>query len=208
MPRISAATVAEHRAAQRRSLLDAAHAIIEATGEGPAMSEVADRAGLARSSVYQYFSSRADLLNAMVQDVFPRWTERVTSAMQREVTPGRRILAYALANVQLVDEGAHAIGTALATLAPGEELDEQAGRMHRQIQEPLHATLVQLGVDDADSVAELINGVVHAATRLLESGQSLERVAAHLELVLAPLAQSLDRQAAGPQDQRGGETPV
>lgn len=198
MPRIAAATVVEHRAAQRRALLDAAHAIIADTGEAPAMSEVADRAGLARSSVYQYFSSRADLLNAMVQDVFPRWMERVTSAMLAEPTPGRRIVAYALANVQLVDEGAHAIGSALATLAPGEELDEQAQRMHRQIQEPLNETLVELGVDDPASVAELINGVVHVATRLLESGQSLAQVSDHLQLVLTPMAESLDRAGGQP----------
>ncbi len=195
MPRISAATVVEHRAAQRRALLDAAHAIIEATGEAPAMSEVADRAGLARSSVYQYFSSRADLLNAMVQDVFPRWTERVTSAMRQERTPGRRILAYAIANIELVDEGAHAIGSALATVAPGEELDEQARQMHQQIQEPLNDTLVELGVADPESVSELINGMVHVATRLLESGQPLSQVIAHLQLVLEPMAESLDRAA-------------
>jgi len=201
MPRISAATVAEHRAVQRRALLDAAHAIIEATGEAPAMSEVADRAGLARSSVYQYFSSRADLLNAMVQDVFPRWTDRVTAAMEREETAGGRILAYALANVQLVDEGAHAIGSALATLAPGDVLDEQASRMHRQIQEPLNATLGELGISDPESVSELINGVVHVATRLLESGQSIERVSEHLRLVLSPMAEALDRNAAAAHDE-------
>lgn len=192
MPRISAATVPEHRAAQRRALLDAAHAIIEATGEAPAMSEVADRAGLARSSVYQYFKSRADLLNAMVQDVFPRWTERVTSAMEREASPGARLLAYARVNVQLVHEGAHAIGSALAALAPGQELDEQAARMHRQIQEPLLETLESVGITDSQSVSELINGMVHTATRLLEAGRELDRVLTDLELVLGPLAREVD----------------
>ncbi|WP_406673984.1 helix-turn-helix domain-containing protein [Nonomuraea sp. N2-4H] len=84
MPRIQAPTVAEHRAAQRRALLDAAREILAETGRPPTLARVAERAGLARSSLYQYFRSSGDLLNAVVEDVFPagrrgwqrRWTPR------------------------------------------------------------------------------------------------------------------------------------
>lgn len=187
MPRISAATVAEHRAIQERKLLDAAHALLEETGDAPAMAQVATRAGLARSSVYLYFASRQDLLRAMVRDIFPRWTERITTAMQRAPTPADRILAYAIENVALVHEGSHAVGSALAALAPGEELDEQATRMHRQVQEPLIETLRGLGVAAPESMADLINAVVHAATRLLDSGQGFDEVTDHLRAMLGPL---------------------
>ena len=52
MPKISAATVVEHRAAQRRALLDAARDLIaEAPDRVPSLADVAVRAGLARSSV-------------------------------------------------------------------------------------------------------------------------------------------------------------
>lgn len=47
-------------------------------------------------------------------------------------------------------------------------LDEQADRMHRQQQEPLITT------------------VVHAGTRMLESGQSIQQVHAHLHSSLDP----------------------
>lgn len=40
-------------------------------------------------------------------------------------TKADRILAYALAHVDLVAEGAHAVGFALATLAPGLALDSR-----------------------------------------------------------------------------------
>lgn len=187
MPRISAATVPEHRAIQERALLDAAHALLEETGDAPTMAQVAKRAGLARSSVYQYFASRQDLLRAMVRDIFPRWTERITTAMQRAQTPADRILAYAIENVVLVHEGSHAVGSALMALAPGEELDEQATRMHLQIQEPLIETLRELGVAAPESMAEMINAVVHAATRLLDTGQSFDEVTNHLHAMLGPL---------------------
>ncbi|MGO4189739.1 TetR/AcrR family transcriptional regulator [Pseudarthrobacter sp. TAF60_1] len=186
MPRISAATVAEHRAAQERALLDAAHELLQETSEAPTMADVALRAGLSRPSVYQYFDSRHDLLQALVRDIFPRWTERVTGAMANAPTKADRILAYAMANVDLVAEGAHAVGAALAALTPGAELDEQATRMHRQLQEPLIETLTELGVADPESLAEMINAVVHAGTRMLESGQTREQVHSHLRTLLGP----------------------
>lgn len=186
MPRISAATVAEHRAAQERALLDAAHELLQETSEAPTMADVALRAGLSRPSVYQYFGSRQDLLQALVRDIFPRWTERVTGAMANAPTKADRILAYAMANVDLVAEGAHAVGAALAALTPGAELDEQATRMHRQLQEPLIETLTELGVTDPESLADMINAVVHAGTRMLESGQTREQVHSHLRTLLGP----------------------
>ncbi|MFC5338520.1 TetR/AcrR family transcriptional regulator [Leucobacter denitrificans] len=194
MPKISAATIVQHRAQQERLILDAAHAILEETGDVTSMREVAERAGLARSSVYHYFGSREALLNALVQDVFPKWTERVTNAMAAEPEPSGRIIAYALANVQLVEEGAHAVGSALAALSPGEALNEQATQMHRAIQEPLIETLTELGVQNPEGLGELINSVIHASTRLLESGQQPEQVYAGLTAVIGPMAREMQSQ--------------
>lgn len=191
MPRISAPTLAEHRAARERALLDAAHELLLETGGAPSLPQVAGRAGLARTSVYQYFGSKADLLRAMVRDVFPRWTERVTGAMSSAPTEADRILAYAVANVELVAEGAHAIGSALAALARQEELDEQATRMHREVQEPLIEALEALGVDSPEDVAELVGAVVHGATRMLETGVDLETVTRRMAVILGPMVREL-----------------
>ena len=191
MPRISAATVAEHRAARERALLDAAHAILLETGEPPSLSDVAGRAGLARTSAYQYFGSKRELLQAMVRDVYPRWTERIREAMAAAPTDADRILAYAVANLDLVGEGAHAVGSALAALEPGEALDEQAALMHREVQEPLIAALVALDVEAPDEVAELVNAVVHGATLFLEAGKGRDVAVARLSTVLGPLVREL-----------------
>ena len=199
MPRITASTVAEHRANQERLLLDVAHEILEETGEITSMRHVAERAGLARSSVYHYFESKEALLQAMVKDIFPKWTTRITGAMAAETELGGRLVAYVVENLRLVHEGAHAVGTALATLSPGEALDEQATRMHRAIQEPLIRTLQELGAADPESISELINAVVHASTQHLEAGQPFDRVVANLVAVVQPMAQSLQRNAVNPQ---------
>lgn len=187
MPRITEPTVAEHRAARERALLDAAHELLTETGEAPSLSRVAERAGLGRTTMYQYFASRQELLQAMVRDVYPRWTARISGAMDQAPTEADRLMAYAVANVSLVAEGAHAVGSALAALAPGEELDEQATRMHREVQEPLVRTLERLEVESPAEVAELVNAVVHGATLLLESGRGLDEALRHLQTVLGPM---------------------
>ena len=57
MPRIDAATVAEHRAARERDLLEAARRLLRSEPDRvPTLREVGDQAGLSRSGVYQYFS--------------------------------------------------------------------------------------------------------------------------------------------------------
>lgn len=191
MPRISRPTVVEHRAARVRALLDAAHAILLESGEAPTLSEVAERAGLARTSTYQYFGSKRELLQAMVRDIYPRWVERISAAVDGAPTVADSVLAYAIANVELVAEGAHAVGTALAALEPHEAIDMQAAQMHREMQEPLIRALGELGVEHPVATAELVNSVVHAATLQLESGLDLGQVRSLLASTLGPLVREL-----------------
>lgn len=54
------------------------------------------------------------------------------------------------------------------------------------MQEPLIATLTELGVSDPASLAEMINSVVHAGTRMIESGQSVAQVHLHFLELLGP----------------------
>lgn len=190
MPRISEPTVAAHRAARERALLDAAHALLLETGEAPVLGQVAARAGLARSSVYQYFGSSRDLLRAMVRDIYPRWVQRIAAAMSDAASPADRILAYAVANVRLVAEGAHAVGAALAALEPSEAVDADAAHMHRELQQPLVETLTSLGVEAPEEVAALVNAVIHGATLLLD-GTSVDDVIAAMGVVLGPLVREL-----------------
>lgn len=203
MPRISAPTVAEHRAVQLRTLLDATRAILaEGAEQAPALAEVAARAGLARSSVYQYFRSRQDLLDALIQDVFPRWSERVTEAMRAAPSPGERVLAYVDANLCLVAEGEHAIARALTVVAPGKELDEKSGVMHRQMLDPLVGTLAEMGAPAPETTAELINAVVYAASRMIESGSDEREVRTRTRELLAPYL-AASSEPAGPRKRSG-----
>lgn len=178
MPRITAPTVAEHRAAQQRALLDAAREVLaEGNPELPGFAEVAARAGLARSSMYQYFRSRRHLLQALIEDSYPRWSERVERDMAATGGgPGDRVLAYVRANLDLVTEGEHAIASAIAAIASTEQIADAGTTVHAQLTAPLVTALTDLGVPDADETADLVNAVVHAATRQIEAGADPDAV--------------------------------
>ncbi|MCD2106478.1 TetR/AcrR family transcriptional regulator [Rhodococcus erythropolis] len=183
MPRIDAPTVVEHRAAQRRALLDAAHALLsEAPDRPPGLGEVAAKAGLARSSVYHYFRSREDLLSAVVEDMFPRWNDKIVEAMAGADDP---VWAYVEANLQLVADGEHAIVGALATLTPQTFRDSRIMEMHDSLVLPLVEALRLRGVSDPKLTAKLINSLVHTGTELIESGCGMEEVRSAVREILA-----------------------
>jgi AcrR family transcriptional regulator len=187
VPRITAPTVAEHRAAQYRALLDAARAVLaEGGGEVPSLASIASRAGLARSSAYEYFRSRQDLLDALIKDVFPRWSARVTDAMAAARTPGAQVLAYVDTNLRLVAEGEHAVASALAAIAPGQSLDASRRAMHEQLSKPLVEALISMGLSDPATTAEMINSVVYTASRLIESGGDPDGIRGRANELLTP----------------------
>lgn len=186
MPRISAPTVVEHRAAQQRALLDAARALLAETGRPPTFAALAERSGLARPSIYQYFRSADDLLRAMVEDVFPRWAATVARAMDDADDDAGRVLAYARTNLELVAEGEHALATALASAGPAPAVAEGMRAMHGELLRPLIDTLRALEVPHPDRTAELVNAVVNTASRMLESGAPFDEVWASVEELLAP----------------------
>jgi AcrR family transcriptional regulator len=198
VPRIRAATVAEHRAAQLRALLDAGRAIIAETGRPPTLSGVAAGAGLARSSVYEYFTSADDLLGALVEDVTPRWKARVRAEVDEAGSAAGAVLAYIHANRAQVAEGEHAIIAALAAIAPGHVTGQRARAMHEALLEPLLEALEALGAPDVPVLAEQIDAVVRAGSRQIEEGSAdLERAWAAARSLVEPFVVGQERAAAG-----------
>lgn len=94
MPKINASTIAGHRAQQREALIGAAIDIL--VNEGAAAvtpATVGTRAGLARSSVYQYFDSSAALLATITEEAFRRSNEALNRAMAAANGPVERVEA-------------------------------------------------------------------------------------------------------------------
>ncbi|MFE2107751.1 TetR/AcrR family transcriptional regulator [Kitasatospora sp. NPDC059463] len=193
MPRISAATVADHRAQQRAALVVAARELLE-EGDAAAVTfaAVAARLGLARNSVYKYFADRAELLEAVVREVTPRWTRRIHAEMAAAPpAPTDQVAAYVRAQLALVRDGEHRIARALAHDRDAAVLRRGAAEAHAEILRPLTEALAALGDTDPVRTARLLQGLVNAATELIESGDPYEEVAQRAVRLAAGAAATL-----------------
>jgi AcrR family transcriptional regulator len=165
VPRIQAATVAEHHALQRRALLDAARAQLAETPEKPSMGAVGRRAGLARSSVYQYFASGDELLAALVAEIFPGWAHQVLSRVHAASGPGERVWAYVEANLDLFASSERAVARALREVVEPHVLRGPMEEFHRQLQVPLRQALTDFGEPEPEAMAEHIDSLIMQASR-------------------------------------------
>ncbi|MFE7513345.1 TetR/AcrR family transcriptional regulator [Streptomyces sp. NPDC057540] len=199
MPRIQAATVADHRSQQRAALLEAARTVLE---EGDAsrvtFAEVARRTGLARNSVYKYFPDRQHLLTAVVREAAPRWTGRIHEALAAAGDdPGARVAAYVTAQLEMVRDGEHRIARAVADDQDAAALRAGADAAHRELLGPLVDALRDLGDDDPLLTARFLQGFVNAATNALESGGDYDAVTGRAVRLAVAALQGVARPGAG-----------
>lgn len=172
MPKIDAPTVAEHHARRRRALLDAARSLLASTGRVPTMGELGEKAGLARSSVYQYFESTEALLEAVVADVLPDWSNQVATKVRAETDPGRQIWAYIEANIDLFATSEQTVAQVLVRAVSPDVLAEPMQQFHAQLQIPLHEALTSFGEPEVPVVAEMIDAMIIQASRVSHEGNA------------------------------------
>ncbi|MFJ1784722.1 TetR/AcrR family transcriptional regulator [Streptomyces anulatus] len=177
MPRISAATVAEHHAQQRLALVRAARELLESGDAGAVtFTAIAKATGLARNSVYKYFPGRPELLAAVVEDAMPRWTDAIRAGMSEAATPEEKIAAYVSSQLDLVRGGEHRIAQALAGVQDAAVVRESAMRAHQELLTPLIGALTDLGEEDPRRTSLLLQGIVNAATTAIENGDDPDAV--------------------------------
>lgn len=179
MPRIEADTVAEHRANQHDALLDAAERLLLEEGyEALNFRVLGERTGIARNSVYRYFTSTDDVVAALCERDMPRWLLEIESAMAAAPDPAARIEAYVRTQLQLVAGGHHRLADVLqeAPLGPGARarINALAYAPAAVLEEELRST----GHPQPDVTAPLVQGLIGAAIRLLHSGRAMDEVVA------------------------------
>ena len=177
MPKISAPTVTEHRARQRDALLHAAtQLLVQAGVSAVTPAAVGAAAGLARPSFYQYFTSGADVLAAVIEDSFPRANEEMQVALESAHGPAEQLDTYVRVSLRLAHQGAHRPAAALAAAQLPDECRARLRDLHHEQAAPFLRALKELGVPDLKLTAQLLGGVLEAAMGAVESGTSLSTV--------------------------------
>ena len=81
MPRIRAGTIAEHRSQTRSQILQVAQVLFARWGyERVTFAEVAAECGLGRTTLYDYFTDKNDLLASLVEETLPVAIREITAS--------------------------------------------------------------------------------------------------------------------------------
>lgn len=163
---------------QRAALLDAARSLLSDGGtEALTFPALAERTGLARSSVYEYFRSRAAVVEELCAVDFPVWAAEVAAAMEHEAAPEAKVEAYVRKQLDLVGDRRHRAVVAISA----SELDAGAREKIRAAHGGLIAMIVEalgeMGHEQPRLAAMLLQGVVDAAVRRIELGAAEEPTA-------------------------------
>ena len=177
MPKIDAPTVAEHHSKRRAALLAAGGDLLASGGvDAVTLVGVGAATGLARSSVYQYFDSAPALLAAVVEDVFPRSTRTLRSAVDRAATPSDKVDAYVVTALGLAADASHRSLYALAGATLPEHCRARIVELHEEHFAPLREAVAELGVADPALSTRLLLGVLQSATQAVVEGAPKARV--------------------------------
>jgi AcrR family transcriptional regulator len=98
MPPIWADTLDEHRALVLQRLLEAFGALVAERGvEATTLAAVAQRAGIARSAVYNYVRDKHDLLLAHAASTLDSAAQELAAALSADAPPAERLARYVAA---------------------------------------------------------------------------------------------------------------
>jgi AcrR family transcriptional regulator len=174
-PKIQAATVVEQRQMRQRQLIDAALAIaLESGAANITVAAVAKRAGLARSSMYEYFSSSADLIADLVIEELALYQKRLAQAVKGTEDPYQHIALWIAEALQYVVDGRHMLIKSLNAAAIPDFRRDEISQGHRNLMTTISTPLQEIGLTDIRGAMSYLQNTIEAASVRIESGSDSE----------------------------------
>ncbi len=103
MPRIRADSIAQHKVLTRRQILAATQELIAEVGSADvSLGEVATAVGIGRTTLYEYFTDRDDVIASLVEEELPGVVADLLAAVPAQLPPADRLAAVAEATVCFV----------------------------------------------------------------------------------------------------------
>lgn len=179
MPKISAATIAEHREIVQTKLVDAAeHILLAGEPERLTASAVAQSAGIARNSIYRYVESVDDLRGMVLARHLPAWLEAVDQELADVSDPAERIVVWTAANLRESARSGHGWLMTMGQAVMSPATEEVMERAHAVMRDVLAGAWMALLRDPAAArvAGGLVRGVLEAGFRLLDAGLPVDDV--------------------------------
>jgi len=175
MPRINTTNLVNQREWRRSQLINAAAAIaLESGSEAITVAAVAQRAGLARTSVYEYFGSSAELVADLIIEELSAFTDILVKAVKPANLPEEAIANWINSALQYIADGRHLLAKALSATSLPSNRSAEIGAAHRALLAPLTSALTEMGVIDLNYALSMIQSLTDAATKRIENGNEAE----------------------------------
>lgn len=151
MPRIRAATIAEHKRQTREEILDAASALFRAQGYGDtALGDIAGFVGIGRTTLYEYFADKEDVLIHLVERSLPELVDEMVDSLPDGLTHRERLSELIVRGLEFVSSDADLGSTLmreLPKLSPEAQIRIRAA--HSRLEDEV-TRLCQLGIGDGE----------------------------------------------------------
>lgn len=163
--------------------MEAATAIaLENGGTSISVAAVAARAGLSRTTVYEYFASSADLISDLIVEELRLFAGHLEDQVAGIQEPRKVIEQWITESLRYVADGRHMLAISLSAIDLPKDRGAQIAMAHRKLLGALHASLANLGVRDISQALALIQAATEVATRRIESGGANSEYDAEAEI--------------------------
>ena len=182
MPKIIGESLASHRELTRARLFEALGSLMgEQSFESITMSQIAERAGVGRTAVYNHFADKEVLLLAYMREVTSEFARILTQRLDAEPDPLMRLRIYVRSHLQMIGRYHVKAGMGLRRQMSGQgasHLHDHAG-----IVGELLIGILDEAMERGLIVAQNTLGAVHLIHATLQ-GQRLPRDPEHRESAL------------------------
>ena len=130
VPRIRAANIEEHKELTRGQILQAAQELFQTEGyTETSLGDVANRIGIGRTTFYEYFTDKEDLLCSLVEATLPGIISDIIANVPRDVDSAEQLSHLAIGMVEFVSTDAmlgRVLHTDASRLSPSAQLRVRA----------------------------------------------------------------------------------
>jgi AcrR family transcriptional regulator len=175
MPRIRASSLAEHKTQTRVEMLDAAAALFMAQGYmETSLGDVAGYVGVGRTTLYEYFSDKEDLLASLVESRIPEVIDGLIDGLPASATIREQLAELMIRALDFITSTDN-LGTLLMRETPrlGPDAQERIRASHQRLQDEI-TTLCRRGIEsgefrafEVEEVSRLVFSVMWSASRTL-----------------------------------------
>ena len=185
MPRIRAATIDEHKEMTRREILDAAGQLFRAEGYSETtLHDIAAYVGIGRTTLYEYFSDKEDVLVNLVEATIPGVVDGMLAGLPADISCRDRLSELIVRGLEFVSSDSN-LGSTLIRELP--KLSQRAQTRVRKAHGRLASEVTRLcriGIDsgefrqfDADDAGRLVYQMMMSASQgLLRDADAKQRI--------------------------------